>query len=88
MATTLTDRRLVACGTCNWVHYAMSEDEKALHDNVLARYDLSAHERRVYEAQFQQCLRCESPATDFHLASEREIARALGHIVTPVMVQR
>jgi hypothetical protein len=66
----------------------MTDDEKAVHDSALSRYELSAQERRVYEAQFRQCLRCESPATDFHPADQREISRAVGHIVTPVLIEQ
>ncbi len=64
----------------------MSEDEKAALDGALTRYQLSEHEREIYEAGFRQCLRCESPASGFKRATEGEIARALGHILTPVLV--
>lgn len=64
----------------------MTDDEKADLDGVLLRYDLSEREREIYEAEFRQCLRCESPITVFRRASEGDIARALGHIVTPVLV--
>jgi hypothetical protein len=86
MPKLLTDRKLVACGTCGWVHYAMTEDEKADLDGTLVRYHLSEHEREIYEAEFRQCLRCESPTSDFRQATEAELGRALGHIVTPVLV--
>jgi len=86
MATTLSGRRLLACGTCSWVHYAMTEEERAEQDRALLRYQLDAQEREVYESQFRQCLRCESPASGFRQATEPDIARAAGHIVTPVLV--
>ena len=86
MPNILTNRKLLVCGTCGWVHYAMTEDEKADLDGVLVRYQLKEDERETYEAEFRQCLRCESPVSVFRQANEREIAQALGHIVTPVLV--
>ena len=86
MPKLLTNRKLLACGTCGWVHYAMTEDEKADLDGALVRYHLSEHEREIYEAEFRQCLRCESPASVFRQATESEVSRASGHIVTPVLV--
>jgi hypothetical protein len=86
MPNSLINRKLLVCGTCGWVHYAMTDDEKADLDGALVRYHLSERERVIYEAEFRQCLRCESPVTDFRQASEADIARALGHIVTPVLV--
>jgi methylphosphotriester-DNA--protein-cysteine methyltransferase len=64
----------------------MTEDEKADLDGALVRYHLSDHEREIYEAEFRQCLRCESPTTVFRQATEAEVNRALSHIVTPVLV--
>jgi hypothetical protein len=64
----------------------MTEDEKADLDDALIRYHLSENERDVYEAEFRQCLRCESPVSVFRQAAEADVARALGHIVTPVLV--
>jgi hypothetical protein len=86
MPKSLINRKLLTCGTCGWVHYAMTDDEKADLDGVVVRYQLSEHERAIYEAEFRQCLRCESPVTFFRQATEGDIARALGHIVTPVLV--
>jgi hypothetical protein len=86
MPKSLINRKLLVCGTCGWVHYAMTEDEKADLDGALVRYHLSEHEREIYEAGFRQCLRCESPASDFIQATEGDIERALDHIVTPVLV--
>jgi hypothetical protein len=86
MADLLTNRKLLACGTCGWVHYAMTEQEKADLDSAIVRYHLSQREREIYEAEFRQCLRCESPASVFKQASETDINRALGHTVTPVLV--
>ncbi len=86
MPKSLINCKLLACGTCGWVHYAMTDDEKAALDGVLVRYQLNKREQVAYEAEFRQCLRCESPVTVFRQATEGDIARALGHIVTPVLV--
>jgi len=86
MPKTLTNRKLLACGTCGWVHYEMTEDEKADLDSALVRYHLSEDERETYEAEFRQCLRCESPVSVFRQATEGEVVGALGHIVTAVLV--
>jgi hypothetical protein len=86
MPKSLTNRKLVACGTCGWVHYAMTENEKADLDGALVRYELNESEREIYEAEFRQCLRCESPTSVFRQATEADVTRALGHIVTPVLV--
>jgi hypothetical protein len=81
----LTKRRMLACGVCGWVHYEMTAQEKGQSDRALERYNLSAAESRVYESSFRQCLRCEAPVTDFREARESELARATGHLVTPVL---
>jgi len=86
MPKSLVNRKLLACGACGWVHYAMTDDEKADLDGALVRYRLNEHERVIYEAEFRQCLRCESPVTVFRQATEGDVARALGHVVTPVLV--
>jgi hypothetical protein len=86
MPKSLTNRKLLVCGTCGWVHYEMTEDEKADLDGALVRYHLSQNEREIYEAEFRQCLRCESPVSVFRQATEGDVARALGHIVTPVLL--
>ncbi|MBV8053623.1 MAG: hypothetical protein JO071_00110 [Deltaproteobacteria bacterium] len=86
MAKSLVNRKLLVCGSCGWVHYAMTDDEKADLDGALVRYQLNEHERMIYEAEFRQCLRCESPVTVFRQASDDDIARSMGHIVTPVLV--
>jgi hypothetical protein len=86
MSKSPINRKLLVCGSCGWVHYAMTDDEKADLDGALVRYHLSERERENYEAEFRQCLRCESPVTVFRQATEGDIARALGHVVTPVMV--
>lgn len=83
----LTDRRLLTCPACGWVHYVMTAEEKAASDRLLERYRLSAAEQRVYESAFRQCLRCESSASEFRAAEERDLARANGHLVTPVLVE-
>jgi hypothetical protein len=86
MPKLLYNRNLVACGTCGWVHYAMTADEKAELDGTLVRYHLDEQEREVYEAEFRQCLKCESPTSVFRQATEADLTRASGHIVTPVLV--
>ena len=89
--TRLTDRRLLACPECGWVHYAMTPAEKAENDRELEyltrRYKLSLEEQELYESSYRQCLRCESPAEEFRAVSERDLGRAEGHLVTPVFVQ-
>jgi hypothetical protein len=35
----------------------------------------------------RQCLRCEAPITEFRDAREPELARAAGHLVTPVLIE-
>ena len=84
--TVLTDRRFLACPECGWVHYVMTAEEKAASDRFLERYQLNEAERLIYEAAFRQCLRCELPASEFEAAEEEDLARAAGHIVTPVFV--
>ena len=86
MPNTLTNRKLLACGTCGWVHYEMTEQEKADLDGRVVRYRLSSHERETYEAEFRQYLRCESPVSAFRQATDGEVERALRHIVTPVLI--
>ena len=86
MPKSLISRKLLVCGSCGWVHYEMTEEEKASLDGALVHYNLSGQEREVYEAEFRQCLRCESPVSVFKQATEGDIARALGHMVTPVLV--
>jgi hypothetical protein len=87
MPKILRDRKLVVCGICGWVHYAMTTDEKARHDRVLERYPMDSEERHIYESEFRQCLRCESPLEVFRDATERDLDRARGHIVTTVLLQ-
>jgi hypothetical protein len=86
MPASLTNRKLFACGVCGWVHYAMTEQEKADLDGAMVRYHLRDVEHEAYEAEFRQCLKCESPTDVFRQATEADIKRALGHIVTPVLV--
>lgn len=85
--TVLRDRRLLTCPECGWVHYVMTPDEKAANDRFLTRYQLTEHERGLYESAYRQCLRCESPASEFRAAEEADIERAAGHMVTPVCVE-
>jgi hypothetical protein len=80
------NRRFLTCRECGWVHYVMTTEEKAANDRLLERYQLSATERHLYESALRQCLRCEAPASAFAAAQERDLARAAGHLVTPVLV--
>ena|GEM_PF-1585910 len=82
----LVGRRFLTCRECGWVHYVMTAEEKVASDSPLERYHLSANEWRIYEASYRQCLRCEAPADDFRAAEEDDLARAAGHLVTPVFV--
>jgi hypothetical protein len=84
--TRLHGRRFLVCGICGWVHYTMTAEEKAAHDRTLERYQLDWPERRTYESAYRQCLRCEAPADVFRTAGERDLARAAGHLVTPVLL--
>lgn len=81
----LQGRRMLTCADCGWVHYAMTAAEKADGDRALERYNLSSAERLAYESAFRQCLRCESPVGEFRDACESDLARAAGHLVTPVL---
>jgi hypothetical protein len=85
--TILTNRRFLSCRECGWVHYVMTEEEKATSDRFLERYQMTAKERFLYESAFRQCLRCETPADAFRSAEEADLAQATGHIVTPVLVE-
>jgi hypothetical protein len=80
------DRRFLTCRECGWVHYVMTSEEKAANDRLLERYQLTEQERQLYESAFRQCLRCEAPADEFRAASEKDLDRAAGHLVTPVLV--
>jgi hypothetical protein len=85
--TILINRRFLSCRECGWVHYVMTAEEKAANDRFLRRYQLTAKERFLYESAFRQCLRCETPADGFRIAEEADLARAAGHMVTPVLVE-
>lgn len=65
----------------------MTPEEKAASDRLLERYQLNDRERLIYESTFRQCLRCESPADEFGPAEENDLARAAGHLLTPVLVE-
>jgi hypothetical protein len=65
----------------------MTSEEKSASDRLIERYQLNDLERRIYESAFLQCLRCESPANEFRAAVEEDLARAEGHLVTPVFVE-
>src|SRR5437899_5766623 len=80
-------RRFVTCQECGWVPYVMTAEEKAASDRALARYALTEAEQRVYDAGVRHCLRCAPPARMFRAATERDLARAAGHVVTPVFVE-
>ncbi len=84
--TVLTNRRFLSCRECGWVHYVMTVEEKVMSDRFLERYQLTAKERFLYESAFRQCLRCEASANAFRAAEEADLARAAGHVVTPVFV--
>jgi hypothetical protein len=64
----------------------MTAAEKAANDRLVERYQLTEMERFIYESAFRQCLRCESPASEFRAAEDRDLERAEGHLVTPVLV--
>lgn len=83
----LLNRRFLTCRECGWVHYVMTAEEKAASDRSIERYHLSEMERLIYESAFQQCLRCEAPVSRFRAADERDLDRAEGHLVTPVLVE-
>lgn len=85
--TVLIGRRLLTCSLCGWVHYAMTPEEKQASDWLPDRYNFTLAERRMYESTFRQCLRCESPASAFRVAAESDLARAEGHLVTPVYLE-
>jgi hypothetical protein len=40
----------------------------------------------MHESAYRQCLRCESPVGGFRAAAERDLVRASGHMVTPVLI--
>jgi len=82
----LVGRRFLTCQECGWVHYVMTAEEKAESDRFLERYQLTEEERLIYASAFRQCLRCESPASEFEAAQEEDLERAAGHMVTPVFV--
>jgi hypothetical protein len=83
----LLNRRFLTCRECGWVHYVMTAEEKVAGDWLIERYHLSEAERFIYESAFRQCLRCESPASEFRAAEEHDLERASGHLVTPVFVE-
>jgi hypothetical protein len=65
----------------------MTPEEKTASDRLIERYQLNEMERHIYESAFRQCLRCESPASEFRAAEEGDLAQAEGHLVTPVFVE-
>ena len=69
------------------VHYAMTPEERMESVRALERYRLTATERSVHEASMRQCLRCEAPVTEFRDARAPDLARATGHLVTPVLIE-
>jgi len=82
----LRGRKLLACGACGWIHYVISAEEKVAQDRTMESYHLDTAERLTYEAVFRQCLRCESPLSGFRDAVDGDLKRAVGHIVTPVLL--
>jgi hypothetical protein len=85
MSKLLTGTKLLACEGCGWVHYAMSDDERAGLNSAFIRYRFSKHEQETCEAGFQRCVRCESSASGFRQANKADIERALNHLITPVL---
>jgi hypothetical protein len=83
----LRQRKLLACGACGWVHYAITAEEKAARDRALERYNLNPSERQVYDSSFRQCLRCESSVAMFRPVAELDLQSAAGHIVTPLLIE-
>ncbi len=68
------------------MHYAMTAEEKLASDQLAQRYQMTTMERLLLESAYRQCLRCESPASDFRIARDADVARAKGHLVTPVYI--
>jgi hypothetical protein len=64
----------------------MTADEKHATEQLAQRYQMTTTERMLLESAYRQCLRCESPAADFRAARDSDVARAKGHLVTPVYV--
>jgi hypothetical protein len=64
----------------------MTAEEKRATEQLAQRYRMTAAERTLLESAYRQCLRCESPAADFRAARDSDVARAKGHLVTPVYV--
>ena len=65
----------------------MTVAEKRASDQLADRYQMTVHERLLLQSTYRQCLRCESPASDFRVAGARDVARAKGHLVTPVFFE-
>jgi hypothetical protein len=65
----------------------MTPEERMESVRALERYRLTATERSVHEASMRQCLRCEAPVTEFRDARAPDLARATGHLVTPVLIE-
>jgi hypothetical protein len=82
----LLDRKLLACGSCGWVHYEMTFEERLATDRSLVRYNLTPAEQLIYQSAYRQCLRCEAPVGGFRAAEERDLKCAASHLVTPVML--
>ena len=61
--------------------------EERMEVRALERYRLNATERSVHEASMRQCLRCEAPVAEFRDACAPDLARATGHLVTPVLIE-
>jgi hypothetical protein len=64
----------------------MTAEEKLATRQLAERYQMTTAERVLLESAYRQCLRCESPAADFRVARDSDVARAKGHLVTPVYV--
>ena len=80
-------RQFVTCGACGWVHYVMTDDEKAANDRFTERYNLNEDERFTYESAFRMCLQCEAPVSEFREADASDLERAEGYLVTPLFMR-
>jgi hypothetical protein len=66
----------------------MTAEEMRTTQDLAQRYQMTTFERGLLQSAYKQCLRCESPASDFRLATESDLAPADRHLVTPVYVER
>ncbi len=84
----ISERRLLlTCPRCGWVHYAMTTEEMRTTQRLAERYQMTSFELGLLQSAHSQCLRCESPASDFRQATESDLALADRHLVTPVYLK-